>query len=522
MSRNWDKDLRISLRTNNNGIRHMSDHSEFKTAQTAVFKLQKRIYKATARGDLRQARNLQKLLLNSRSAKIIAVHQVTQLNQGKKTAGIDGKTALTPKERAELVVRLRMWKTWKHQALREIPIKKKNGKTRMLKIPTISDRAYQCLLKLALEPAHEVTFHERSYGFRTGRGAHDAQRIVYNNLNSHCNGKTKRVLELDISLCFDKIEHKSILEKLIAPKWAIKGIKLALKAGINPEFPTQGAPQGGVISPLLANIALNGIENIHSSVRYADDMVIFLKPADDEEAILTKLQSFLAERGLTINEEKTKVTPTTTGFNFLGWTFINKPNGKLTCYPTQESKKAITKKVKNIITKSGLPTAEKVEKLAPIVRGWRNYHKYCDMSGNNSLWSLNHWTWKRLNKNKNASTDTTNSRIRQAFPAVSSSLFRFACVKGNKSPYDGDVQYWAVRNSKLYDNRTATAIKKQGNRCGICGTYLTGEQPVELHHINGRHSDNMPKNLSAVHRSCHIDLHSVKAKGITLTNSEAV
>jgi len=514
----------MNLQTNNNGIRHMiTNHSEFKTAQITVFKLQKRIYKATARGDLRSARKLQKLLLNSQSAKIIAVRQVTQLNQGKKTAGIDGIIALTPKERMELIVRLRMWKTWKHQALREIPIKKKNGKTRMLKIPTISDRAYQCLLKLALEPAHEVTLHERSYGFRTGRSAHDAQKNVFVNLRSNSNGKDKRVLELDISQCFDKIEHKSILEKLIAPKWAIKGIKLALKAGINPEFPSQGTPQGGIISPLLANIALNGIENIHSSTRYADDMVIFLKPTDDEKVILNKLQIFLAERGLTINEEKTRVTPTTKGFNFLGWTFINKPNGKLTCYPTNESREELTKKVKNLITKSGLPTSEKVVKLAPIIRGWRNYHKYCDMTGNNGLWNLNKWTWKQLHKNKNAAVYQTNSLIQKAFPTVDYSLFSFVSVKGNKSPYDGDMMYWSARNSKLYDNQTAKALKKQGNKCGKCGMYLTGEQPVELHHINGNHSDNKPKNLIAIHRSCHIEIHSTYSKGlINLTNSGAV
>jgi retron-type reverse transcriptase len=124
-----------------------------------------------------------------------------------------------------------------------------------------------------MEPAHEATSHARSYGFRTGRSAHDAQRLLYNNLNSRCGGKGKRLIELDIEKCFDRISHKSIMERLIAPLGIKTGIFRCLKAGVNPEFPSQGTPQGGVVSPILANIALNGIEEIHHSIRYADDMV---------------------------------------------------------------------------------------------------------------------------------------------------------------------------------------------------------------------------------------------------------
>jgi retron-type reverse transcriptase len=154
----------------------------------------------------------------------------------------------------------------------------------MLKVPTIADRAWQCLAKYALEPAHEATFHARSYGFRTGRATHDAQKILYNNLRSYCNGKDKRVIELDIEKCFDRINHSTIMENLIAPSRLKLGIFRCLKAGTNIGFPDQGTPQGGVVSPLLANIALNGIESIHKykdnrgmvkepSIRYADDMV---------------------------------------------------------------------------------------------------------------------------------------------------------------------------------------------------------------------------------------------------------
>ncbi len=161
------------------------EKENWKQHQKVVFHLQKRIYKAVREEDTAKAKRLQKLLLSSYSARMIAIRQVTQLNQGKKTAGIDGKTALTHNERFALERMLKKhYKDWSHQKLREIPIPKKDGSTRLLKVPTIADRCWQCLIKLALEPAHEATFHARSYGFRPGRSAHDAQKILFLNLSS--------------------------------------------------------------------------------------------------------------------------------------------------------------------------------------------------------------------------------------------------------------------------------------------------------------------------------------------------
>ncbi|WP_199192182.1 reverse transcriptase N-terminal domain-containing protein [Chlorogloea sp. CCALA 695] len=282
-------------------IRHSDIASEswktlpWKQFRRNLFRLQKRVFKAVQAGDKRKAMSLQKLILKSKAARLLAIRQVTQLNAGKKTAGIDGKKSLTFEERYELEKSLKASSNnWKHQKLRSIPIPKKDGSTRMLKIPTIADRAWQCLAKYALEPAHEATFHSRSYGFRPGRSAHDAQKILQINLNSHANGINKRVIELDIEKCFDRISHTTIMDNLTAPKGIKSGIFRCLKAGINPEFPEQGTPQGGVVSPLLANIALNGIEGllryhedtkkritnktpgkyiIEPSIRYADDMV---------------------------------------------------------------------------------------------------------------------------------------------------------------------------------------------------------------------------------------------------------
>ncbi len=169
-----------------------------------LFCLQKRVWKAVRAGDMRKARSLQKLILRSGAARFLAIRQVTQLNAGKKTAGIDGKLALTFKERFDLEEELRLKANdWKHKGLREIPIPKKDGTKRILKVPTIADRAWQCLAKYALEPAHEATFHPRSYGFRPGRSAHDAQKILFLNLSSRVKGIEKRVIELDIKKCFD-------------------------------------------------------------------------------------------------------------------------------------------------------------------------------------------------------------------------------------------------------------------------------------------------------------------------------
>ncbi len=330
-----------------------------------LFRLQKRVYKAIQAGDNRKAKSLMKLILKSTAARLLAVRQVTQLNAGKKTAGVDGKASLSFGERFALSDQLKQSNTWKHKPLREIPIPKKDGKTRILKVPTIADRAWQCLVKYAIEPAHEATFHARSYGFRPGRSAHDAQRFLYNNLRSYCKGIEKRVIELDIEKCFDRINHKSIMERLIAPSGIETGIFRCLKAGVNPEFPEQGTPQGGVVSPLLANIALNGIEDIHQSVRYADDMVIILKPQDNAEVILDKISQFLAERGMKVSEKKTKLTATTDGFDFLGWNFRVQRDGKFKSVPSADNFRTFRQKVKAIVNSSNCGATDKAEKLAP-------------------------------------------------------------------------------------------------------------------------------------------------------------
>ena len=515
------------IRLTNKNCRESWKNYNWKKASKNVFRLQIRIYKAMRAGDTRKVRNLQKLLLKSQSAMMLAIRQVTQLNQGKKTAGVDGKSSLNFKERFELLDTLQEHsEDWKHQGLREIPIPKKNGFTRILKVPTIADRAWQCLVKYALEPAHEATFSARSYGFRTGRSAHDAQKLLFQNLNSQANGKDKRVIELDIKKCFDRISHKTIMDNLIAPKSVKTGIFRCLKVGINPEFPEQGTPQGGVVSPLLANIALNGIEEVSQkgykpsyikrnkcpqSIRYADDMIIILKPEHNAQDILDNIKDFLANRGMEISEEKTRITCATEGFDFLGWNFHVQKNGKFRCVPSKENYQAFKKKVKHIVNSSNYGAEVKAEKLAPVVRGWRQYHKYCKMDGSrNSLHFIEHRAWKVFNKQTSLNRHITTELIKKAFPSVPYSEFRFVMVKGDKSPFDGDITYWSKRNSKLYDGYTAKILKRQNHTCGKCGLNLMPGEKVHLHHIDNNHNNWKRSNLMAVHQSCHNYIHMGK------------
>jgi group II intron reverse transcriptase/maturase len=454
---------------------------------------------------MRKVRNLQKLILNSQAARLLAIRQVTQLNTGKKTPGIDGKASLNFEERFRLNELLKQHSNdWKHQKLREIPIPKKDGTSRMLKVPTIADRAWQCLAKSTVEPAHEAQFHARSYGFRPGRSAHDAQKVLFNNLNAQGNGIQKRVLELDIEKCFDRISHTAILEPLIAPQCLKQGLFRCLKVGTNVGFPDQGTPQGGVVSPLLANIALNGIENIHHSVRYADDMVFILKPEDNATEILNEVQVFLSLRGMNISEHKTKLTASTDGFDFLGWRFLVQHNGKFKSTPSVENFNALRKKVKAIVNNANYGANAKARKLSPLVRGWRNYHRYCYMNGGrHTLNFIQKRAYQVFNREPKQNRHTCRILRQQAFPKVSWSANRHINVKGSRSPYDGDLVYWSRRNSKLYTGLTATTLAKQNHTCAVCSHKLLDNEPVHLHHVDGNHANWKPNNLQALHESCH-------------------
>ncbi len=232
---------------------------DWETIERQVFKLQKRIYQASQRGDVKTVHSLQKLLMNSWSAKCLAVRRVTQDNQGKKTAGVDGVKSLSPKQRMHLVNTLKLEP--KARPVRRVWIPKPGTQEkRGLGIPVMYDRALQALVKLALEPEWEAKFEPNSYGFRPGRSCHDAIQAIYSCINK----KDKYALDADIAKCFDRINHQALLDKLMTTPTVRRIIKAWLKAGVmegETLFPTEeGAPQGSVVSPLLANVALHGLE----------------------------------------------------------------------------------------------------------------------------------------------------------------------------------------------------------------------------------------------------------------------
>lgn len=411
------------------------------------------------------------------------------------------------KQRFELEQELfREGTKWKHMGVRGVNIPKPDGTLRPLKIPTIRDRAWQCLVKLVVEPAHEAKFHARSYGFRPGRCTHDAQKVIFLNLRSNSKGKSKRILELDIEKCFDRINHSTIMDNIIAPRFIKSGLYKCLKVGVNPEFPEQGTPQGGVISPLLANIALNGIEDIHPSIRYADDMIFILKPHDNVDEILSNIKQFLAQRGMNIKLSKTRLTQATSGFDFLGWNFIVTKSGRLVSRPSSDNYSNLKKKVKNLINNSTIKINDRISKITPIVRGWRNYHLYCDMS-QHDLWNLDNYVFKKILKNKNYSLESSTKLVRKAFPKIGYLMNRFVNVRQNKSPFDGDFSYWSKRKNKIYNGLTLRHLQKQSYICSYCNLKFADNEDIHLHHIDGNHSNWAPFNLTVMHQSCHQYLH---------------
>lgn len=419
-----------------NKLTSKEDHSicrwnavNWKSTQITVFKWQRKIYSASKNNHIPQVRRLQHLLLNSTAAKLLAIRRVTQDNQGKKTAGIDGIKSLTPSQRFTMIQNLKF--PTKAQPLRRVWIAKQ-GKTekRPLGIPTIKDRCLQALLKLALEPEWEAKFEPNSYGFRPGRNAHDAINAIKNCVQK----KSKYMLDADIAKCFDEIDHVALLDKIGMQGKYRKQIKYWLEAGIldSGTFTetTKGTPQGAIISPLLANIALHGIEihlknciknipifyssgtkvrpsKVHQTlhvIRYADDFVILHDNLDVILYCKQQIQDFLLKMGLKLSDAKTRLSHTlyydknkhTTelgfdtkiGFNFLGFTIkqfysihrsastLNKKLGYRTLiYPSVQSCNKHQKKLHDVVLKEGkrLDQEQLILKLNPIIRGWASY-----------------------------------------------------------------------------------------------------------------------------------------------------
>jgi len=380
-------------------------------AHRMVRRLQMRIAEATKARRWRKVKSLQWLLTHSHYAKALAVKRVTE-NQGKRTPGVDGVIWSTPEDKAKAILSLRR-RGYRPLPLGRTYIPKANGKKRPLGIPTKKDRAMQALYLLALEPVAETLADKNSYGFRKERSTWDAREQCHNTLSKWWSAPW--VLDADISGCFDNIAHKWLLEnipmdKVILGKWLKSGFVFKGKL-----FPTEaGTPQGGIISPVLANMTLDGLEKVlvdrfrigwsrkHkvNLVRYADDFIISGATKELlENKVKPLVESFLAERGLSLSQEKTRIVHIDEGFDFLGWSF-RKYDGKLLIKPSKKNVTAFLRKVRQVIKKAKMAKQGYViSKLNPIITGWANYHKQAVAKEtfsmvDHSIWQLL-WRWAR-------------------------------------------------------------------------------------------------------------------------------
>ena len=537
----------------------------WKKLEQHCFRIQKRIYRASQRGNQRAVQKLQKLLMKSEAARLLAVRRVTQENQGKKTAGIDGVKSVKPKERFLMAQRLHPthWKRIKSPPVRRVWIPKPGkDEKRPLGIPTMYERARQCLAKFALEPEWESQFEANSYGFRPARSAQDAIGAIFNGIRY----KAKFVLDADLKACFDHINQEALLEKLhtyTAMRHAVKGW---LKAGVvdNGVFaPTEaGTPQGGTVSPLLANIALQGMEDAILSprnrkhveqpilVRYADDFVVLHSDLEKLKQAEQKLVDWLAGMGLFMNPKKTSITHTLVpyegrvGFDFLGFSVrqhpvgqthtgknsVGKPLGfKTIIKPSKEDIKrhilALNHRMKDM---RSYPQWKLIKELNPVIWGWSNYFRAVVSSDTFSacdrhVWfQLQSWARRRHSRKPRSWIDAkywkqVDGKDTFCTPQGAklrlhreTAIQRHEKVRGTASPYDGNLLYWSqrLRTHPLMHSRKAKLLGKQEGKCRWCKLHFRDGDILEIDHIDHNHGNNTASNLMLLHLHCHDERHA--------------
>jgi len=376
----------------------------WKSLEKSLYILQHRIYKATKNNNLVKVKKLQRLLIYSKASKFLAVKQITQLNSGKIIPGVNSIFSLSIRERLELANSIRIDPNEEDSMSYKIIVSKTNGET-------IRDRVRQCILKYALEPVYEAQTSCGSYGFRSGRNAHDIMINIQNNLT----GIPKRILQINVKKCFDKIDHGKLLILVTLPDFAKKVLKKALISGLLPEKleTFERRQQGSVLSPLLADIMLCGLEDVHNDerrshilhrgIRYVDDLVFFLKETENAETLFHKIQIFLNDRGLNVTSSNIRICKVIEGFDFLGWTFKVKPSSnKYLCYPDSKSMKNLIRNLKRILSDSKYSLEHRINRVKFVYREWLSYNKYCNLSKMN-LWSIKHWSYEYIRNNSSFS-----------------------------------------------------------------------------------------------------------------------
>ncbi len=496
---------------------------DWRAAEDNVRRLRQRIFTASQAGDLKRVRNLQKLMLRSRANTLVSVRQVTERNTGRATAGVDGEVVLTAQAKADLAERLQHTAdTWSPRPVKRVNIPKAGsaGKRRPLGIPVIVDRALQARVVNALEPEWEARFEPRSYGFRPGRGCHDAIEAIFG-VGKGANPSRRWVLDADLAAAFDRIDHSRLLDQLgmFPARELIRGW---LKAGLieNRRFaPTEeGTPQGGVVSPLLLNVALHGMEQAAGVryvqtgaraghvvpgspvlIRYADDLVALCHTRDEAEQVKARLAGWLAPRGLTFNEDKTRIVTLEQGFDFLGFT-VRRQAGKLLIKPSKAAVRRLRERLAaEMRALRGTNAAAVLQTINPIVRGWSAYYRSVVSSEtfaalDRYMWTLTYKWAKRSHGNKprrwvidryfGAFNKSRQDRWVFGDPETGAYLRKFAwtpiirhrMVRAGASPDDPTLaDYWADRRRRTpppMDPASLRLLQAQHGRCPICGALL--------------------------------------------------